>query len=57
MNVNYKKPVPTPSIVLCTATVDRRERNKIYVKGTLEDGLGKIYTTAEGMFVEVNSKL
>jgi acyl-coenzyme A thioesterase PaaI-like protein len=53
LNTNYKKPVPTPSTVLCTAKYVKTERNKIYVNGTIEDGKGTVYTTGEGMFVEV----
>ena len=53
LNTNYKKPVPTPGIVLCTATWVKQDKNKIYVNGTIEDGSGKIYTTGEGMFIEV----
>jgi acyl-coenzyme A thioesterase PaaI-like protein len=53
LNTNYKKPVPTPGIVLCTASWVKQDRNKIYVKGTIEDGNGKIYTTGEGMFIVV----
>ena len=53
LNVNYKKPVPAPSVVLCRARFDRQERNKIYCTGTIEDGEGNVYSSAEGMFIEV----
>ncbi|KAF2107857.1 HotDog domain-containing protein, partial [Lophiotrema nucula] len=53
LTTNYKKPTPTPSIVLCTAKFDRQERNKIYVVGSIEDGMGTVYATGEGMFVHV----
>jgi thioesterase superfamily protein 4 len=36
--------------------MQRKDRNKIYIMGTIEDGLGTVYTTGEGMFVEVNIK-
>jgi len=57
LNVTYKKPLPTPAVVLCTAKIERRERNKVYMRGTVEDGLGTVFTTAEGMFVETKPKL
>ncbi|KAF2280208.1 uncharacterized protein EI97DRAFT_369285 [Westerdykella ornata] len=53
LNTNYKKPVPTPTTVLCTAKFERQERNKIYVSGSISDGKGTIYTLGDGMFVEV----
>lgn len=56
LHVNYKKPVPGESTLLCTATWERQEGRKIYVKGTIEDGNGTIYTTGEGMFVEVQRR-
>ncbi|KAF2645054.1 hypothetical protein P280DRAFT_487523 [Massarina eburnea CBS 473.64] len=56
LNTSYKKPLPTPGIVLCTAKFERREKNKIYVQGTIEDGQGTVFTIGEGMFVEVNMK-
>ncbi|KAF2687293.1 hypothetical protein K458DRAFT_415551 [Lentithecium fluviatile CBS 122367] len=57
LNTTYKKPLPTPSTVLCTAKLDRREGKKIYLRATIEDGQGMVYTVGEGMFVETRSKL
>ncbi|KAF2738082.1 hypothetical protein EJ04DRAFT_429744 [Polyplosphaeria fusca] len=57
LTTNYKKPVPTPGIIMCTARFIRQERNKTYVEGTIEDGMGTVYTTGEAMFVEVKTKL
>jgi acyl-coenzyme A thioesterase THEM4 len=57
LNTNYKKPVPAPGILLCTAKFVRKERNKIYVAASIENGMGTVYTTGEGMFVEVKQKL
>jgi acyl-coenzyme A thioesterase PaaI-like protein len=57
LNTNYKKPVPTPGVVLCTAKFERQERNKTYVSATIEDGMGMVYTRGEGMFIEVKQKL
>jgi acyl-coenzyme A thioesterase PaaI-like protein len=57
LKTNYKKPVPTPSVLLCTATFDRREGKKIFVSGTVEDGKGLVYVTAEALFIESQPKL
>ncbi|KAJ4305298.1 hypothetical protein N0V90_000829 [Kalmusia sp. IMI 367209] len=57
LNISYKKPLPAPGIVLCTAKIVRRERNKIHMRATVEDGEGTVFTVGEGMFVEVNTKL
>lgn len=54
--MNYKKPVPTPNIILGRAKFVRRERNKIYTVGTVEDGDGTIYAMTEAMFIEVERK-
>lgn len=53
LKVDYKKPVRTPSKILCTAKVDRKEGRKMWVSGTIEDGEGTILTTAEGLFLVV----
>ncbi|KAF1959822.1 hypothetical protein CC80DRAFT_489902 [Byssothecium circinans] len=55
LNTSYKKPVPAPGILLCKARFERRERNKIYLSGSIEDGRGTVFTTCEGMFVEVKT--
>ncbi|KAF2660463.1 hypothetical protein K491DRAFT_588907 [Lophiostoma macrostomum CBS 122681] len=57
LNTSYKKPVPTPGIVLCRAKFEKQERNKSYVSATIEDGMGTVFTRGEGMFVEVKQKL
>lgn len=57
LNTTYKKPVPTPSTVLCRVKIVRRERNKIYLGATVEDGQGTVFTVADSMFVDVRSKL
>ncbi|KAF2748003.1 hypothetical protein M011DRAFT_401476 [Sporormia fimetaria CBS 119925] len=53
LNTNYKRPVPAPGKVLCVAKFIMQERNKIYVSGSIEDGEGTVFTTGDGMFVEV----
>ncbi|PSN72004.1 hypothetical protein BS50DRAFT_569588 [Corynespora cassiicola Philippines] len=57
LNTSYKRPVPTPGPLLCTSWIEKRERNKVYVKGTIEDGRGTIYALGDAMFVEFKGKL
>jgi len=51
--VYYKKPVRTPSKVLCRAKVYKTEGRKMWVSGTMEDGEGTIMATAESLFMVV----
>ncbi|OAG07995.1 uncharacterized protein CC84DRAFT_528774 [Paraphaeosphaeria sporulosa] len=57
LNTAYKKPVPAPATVLCTVKLTRRERNKLYIRATVEDGQGTVCTIGDAMFVEVRSKI
>ncbi|KAF2444707.1 hypothetical protein P171DRAFT_280828 [Karstenula rhodostoma CBS 690.94] len=57
LNTTYKKPVPAPATVLCTVRLIRRERNKLYLRATVEDGQGTLFTIGDAMFVEVKSKI
>lgn len=57
LNTVYKKPVPVPGPVLCTAKIERQDGRKVFVRATLEDGKGTVYTTAQSLFIEVKPKL
>lgn len=57
LNTVYKKPIPVPGPVLCTARIDRQDGRKVYVRATIEDGEGTVYTTAESMFVSSKPRL
>ena len=52
MTVDYKKPLPIPTVILCKAWVDRMEGKKLWARATIESGEGLIYATGEGIFVE-----
>ena len=57
LHIDYKKPLPTPSIVLIKAKLDPRSSGrKLYVSATIEDGKGTIFNTAEALFLEVERK-
>jgi acyl-coenzyme A thioesterase PaaI-like protein len=58
LNVNYKKPVRVPGVVVARAEVGRVEGRKIYVVGEIfvaeADGGGErdgVCVTCEGMFL------
>jgi len=53
LNVGFKKPVATPSVVLCRGWVTKREGRKIWAKGTIEDGKGVVMADGEALFVSV----
>ena len=57
MHVDYKKPLPTPSVVMIKAKLDPRSGGrKLYIRATLEDGNGTEFTTTEALFLEVKRK-
>ncbi|KAI9879709.1 MAG: hypothetical protein M1830_007494 [Pleopsidium flavum] len=57
LNVEFKKPVPTPGIVVSKARLTRAEGRKLWVRGAMEDERGNVYATAESLFVEVKASL
>jgi acyl-coenzyme A thioesterase PaaI-like protein len=59
LNTTYKKPVPTPGALLLTAKIERQDAGdrKLYIRATIEDGSGTIYTVGEALFIRVSTKL
>jgi thioesterase superfamily protein 4 len=57
LNTTYKKPIPTPGPILCTAKVERQDGRKLFVRATIEDGSGTIYTIGEALFVRIKPRL
>ncbi len=54
LTVDFKRPVPTPGLILCRAWLDSRSKGrKLWVQGTLEDGKGGVYALAQALFIEV----
>ncbi|KAI5854233.1 HotDog domain-containing protein [Tricharina praecox] len=53
LNVTFKKPVPTPTVVLCRGKVVKREGRKIFVTATVEDGVGGVYAEGNALFIKV----
>jgi acyl-coenzyme A thioesterase PaaI-like protein len=57
ITVNFKKSIPTPSVVLCRASLEEKSKGrKLFTKATLENGEGLVYATAESLFIEVDKK-
>ncbi|KAH9871984.1 hypothetical protein J1614_006243 [Plenodomus biglobosus] len=57
LNTSYRLPVPTPGVILCTAKFDRAEGRKVWLRATIEDGAGTVFTEGEAMFLEIKNKL
>jgi len=57
MNTSYRKPVATPSVILCRARLERIDGRKVFIHATIEDGKGTILTVGESMFLEIRNKL
>ncbi|MCJ1261433.1 hypothetical protein MMC22_001297 [Lobaria immixta] len=58
LNVKFLKPLPTPEVVLCKASMARApERRKFWTQGSIEDGTGGVYATGEALFILSKAKL
>jgi acyl-coenzyme A thioesterase PaaI-like protein len=58
MTVQYKKMLPTPSIVLCRAWIEEEpEGRKVWVKASVEDGQGGVYATGKTLFIKTKAKI
>lgn len=55
IKVDFKRPLPTPSIVLCRSTLTRRQGRKMWMKSSIEDGEGLVFATGESLFLEVEA--
>lgn len=54
IHVDYKNPLPTPRAVMIKAALDARSGGrKLYIRATIEDGNGTIFSAAEALFLEV----
>ncbi|KAH8808164.1 thioesterase family protein-like protein [Xylogone sp. PMI_703] len=54
LKVEYKKAVPTPSVVLCRSWLDneKTEGKKIFGYASIEDGEGTVMATGEALFIQ-----
>lgn len=51
LNVQYKAPVATPCVLMARAWATRVEGRKVFTTGVLEDGEGRVYASAEALFI------
>ena len=59
VKTTYKKPLPTPGVILCTAKIERvgEGDRKTFVRATLEDGNGVVCSIGEVLFIKAVVKL
>lgn len=54
LKVDYKRPIATPSMILAKASLlPESKGRKAWLKGSIEDGMGGVFATAECLVVEV----
>lgn len=52
LSVNYKKPIPAPSVILCRAWITKVDGRKRYISCTVEGPEGIIYAECDTLFLE-----
>ena len=58
MTVRYKQMLPTPSIVLCRAWLEKEpEGRKVWVSAVVENGQGVVFATGTTLFIKTKSKI
>lgn len=58
LNVDLKKPIPTPCTILARAELESRSHGRKYwLRGSIEDGNGTVYATATCLVLDVKGKL
>lgn len=57
LKIDYRRPVPTPRIVLCRASLVKIEGRKAWVDATVEDGNGVVYATGQTLFLKSKASL
>ncbi|KAI1753250.1 HotDog domain-containing protein [Xylaria castorea] len=51
MNVKFMKPIPTPQVVIATATLTKAEGRKLSLAYDIKDNKGTEYAKGEGMWI------
>ncbi|KAI0899944.1 HotDog domain-containing protein [Annulohypoxylon nitens] len=54
MDVKYRKPIPTPQIVVATASLDRVEGRKMYMHVVVKDQNDQECASCNGMFISIS---
>lgn len=55
MNVRYRHPLPTPKIVLVTASLERIEGSKTHMRVVVKDKEGQEYASCTGSFIALSN--
>jgi acyl-coenzyme A thioesterase PaaI-like protein len=56
LTVDYKAPIDTPGVILARAWATEITGRKVWLKGSIEDGRGKVYATGKALFVHPRPK-
>ncbi|KAI3316536.1 HotDog domain-containing protein [Xylariaceae sp. AK1471] len=56
MNVEFKKPLATPQVVIATATLNRIDGRKLYLNYAIKNGNGKEFARGEGVWVSARKE-
>ncbi|KAF2263092.1 hypothetical protein CC78DRAFT_534254 [Lojkania enalia] len=54
MNVRFLKPLPTPQVVLVTASLNKIEGRKVYLDVEVKNGEGMKFASCEGMWMSIS---
>ena len=57
LNSQFKAPVRSNATYLAVATLDKVEGRKVLAKCSVQDGEGKVLLTADGLFLQLQTKL
>ncbi|KAH9908745.1 Thioesterase/thiol ester dehydrase-isomerase [Xylariomycetidae sp. FL2044] len=56
MDVRYRRPIPTPHVVIVTASLARVEGRKLQMHVVVESKNGQEYATCDGMFIRLRER-
>lgn len=51
LDVKYKRPVPSPGVVLCKGWLEERAGRRCTARGKVEDGVGGVHAEGRGVYV------
>ncbi|KAH8732354.1 HotDog domain-containing protein [Phaeosphaeriaceae sp. PMI808] len=57
LNTSYRKPIPTPGVLMLSAKAKKEDGRKLWISSTIEDGNGAVYTVGEALFIRLEAKL
>lgn len=56
MTIDYKAPINTPCVILARAWLIELSGRKVWVRAVLEDGDGKVLSTAKSLFISARTE-